>query len=106
MKKATMESLVRHLNGEAVENLDEIKAELVAELAKGKAKADANRATYEGYRVPVLAVMKRENRPLSAKDIANETGIALGKVVRGLNHEWADAVKVDNSRKPSEYSLR
>ena len=44
MKKASLESLVSLLNGNAIENANEIKAEIEAELAKGKAKADANRA--------------------------------------------------------------
>ena len=47
MKKNTMETLVRYLNGETVDNLDEIKAELEAELAKNAEKAQANRELYD-----------------------------------------------------------
>ena len=46
MKKTSLQSLVNYLNGETVTNIAEIKAEIEAELAKGEAKAQANRDLY------------------------------------------------------------
>ena len=105
MKKASLESLVRVLNGENVEGLDTIKAELEAELAKGKAKADANRELYAEYHDKVIDTIRMANAPVSAQDIADATGIARGKVVHGLTKLWTSEVVVDKSGKANMYTL-
>jgi len=105
MKKATLQSLVSYLNGETVTNLDEIKAELEAELAKGKAKADANREIYAEIHDKVVEVLSGVTTPVTAQDIANETGIARGKIVYGLKNYWADEVVADKSGKTTTYRL-
>lgn len=93
MKKVTLETLVAYLNGATVTNLDEIKAELEAELGRGKAKADANRALYAEMGEAVLKVLASSNDPLTAQDLADETGYPKGKVVYGLSHYWTDSVQ-------------
>lgn len=87
-----MQSLVSFLNGEAVTNLDEIKAELEAELAKGKIKADANRALYADMHDAVMDTLAGVTTPVSAQEIADETGFARGKIVYGLNNYWSSEV--------------
>ena len=87
-----MQSLVSFLNGEAVTNLDEIKAELEAELAKGKIKADANRALYADIHDAVMDTLNGVTAPVSAQEIADETGFARGKIVYGLNNYWSSEV--------------
>lgn len=105
MKKATIETLVAYLNGETVTNLDEIKAELEAELTKGKAKADANRAVYEEIHDAVIEVLKSATDPVTAQELADETGYAKGKIVYGLRNYWADEVEKTEG-KVNTYTLK
>lgn len=105
MKKASLESLVSLLNGNAIENADEIKAEIEAELAKGKAKADANRAVYADMHDKVIEAIRVANAPVTAQDIADATGLARGKIVYGLTNLWSDEVAVDKSGKANMYTL-
>ena len=105
MKKTSLESLVRYLNGEAITDLDTIKAEIEAELAKGKAKADANRELYSEYHDKVIEAIRLANAPVSAQDIADATGIARGKIVHGLTKLWTAEVVVDKSGKANTYTL-
>lgn len=93
MKKNTIETLVAYLNGETVTNLDEIKAELEAELTKGKAKADANRAIYAEIHDAVMQALASTSQAVTAQELADETGYAKGKIVYGLTHYWADEVE-------------
>ena len=105
MKKSSLQSLVSYLNGEAVENIAEIKAEIEAELAKGKAKADANREVYAEIHDKVIEVLSGMTTPVTAQDIADETGIARGKIVYGLKNYWVDEVVVDTTGKANTYRL-
>lgn len=93
MKKSTLKSLVSYLNGETITNLDEIKDELTAELERGKEKADANRKVYAEMHDAVMDVLKSASLPVSAQEIADETGLARGKIVYGLTNYWADEVE-------------
>ena len=105
MKKNTIETLVAYLNGETVTNLDEIKAELEAELTKGKAKADANRAIYAEIHDAVMQALASTSQAVTAQELADETGYAKGKIVYGLTHYWADEVeKIEG--KVNSYTLK
>lgn len=105
MRKNTIETLVAYLNGETVTNLDEIKDELEAELTKGKAKAEANRAIYEEIHDAVIEVLKNATDPVTAQELADETGFAKGKIVYGLRNYWANEVeKIEG--KVNTYSLK
>ena len=105
MKKVTIEALVAYLNGETVTNLDEIKAELEAELGKGKAKADANRAIYAEIHDAVIKALASASNPVTAQELADETGFAKGKIVYGLRNYWADEVeKIEG--KVNSYTLK
>ena len=105
MKKSSLQSLVSLLNGEAIENADAIKAEIEAELAKGKAKADANRAVYAEMHDKVIEAIRIANAPVTAQDVADATGIARGKIVYGLTNLWSDEVTVDKSGKANLYTV-
>ena len=105
MKKSSLQSLISYLNGETVTNLDEIKTEIEAELAKGKAKADANREIYNEIHDKVIEVLSGVTTPVTAQDIADETGIARGKIVYGLKNYWADEVVIDTTGKVNTYRL-
>lgn len=104
MKKASMEILVHYLNGENVD-VTGIKEEIEAELSKGKAKADANRALYDEYHDKVIEVLSNALAPVTAQEIADATKIARGKIVYGLNNYWKSEVIRNDSGKIATYTL-
>ena len=105
MKKSSLVSLIALLNGETIAEPDTIKAELEAELNKGKAKAEANKALYADYHVRVMDALRSSTLPLSAQEIADETGIARGKLVYGLTNYWSDEVVKDTTGKTTTYRI-
>ena len=105
MKKVTLQSLVNYLNGETVTNLDEIKAELEAELNKGKAKADATQAEYAEIWDAVAEALRSATDPVTAQELADETGFSKGKIVYGLSRLWKDEVERVEG-KVNTYSLK
>ena len=104
MKKASLESLVTLLT--ETNALPEVRDEIVAELSKGKAKADANRELYVEYHEKVIAALSAASQPVTAQELADETGIARGKIVYGLKNYWADEVEVDSTGKANTYRLK
>ena len=105
MKKVTLNTILSLISTIDTPEADEVRAELNAELAKGKAKADANRAMYEELHDKVIEALRVANAPVTAQDIADATGIARGKVVNGLTKLWTAEVTVDKSGKANLYSL-
>ena len=105
MKKSSLQSLVAYLDGQTVDNISEIRDEIVAELAKGAEKAQANREAYAEYHEKVMAVLAGVTDPVTAQDISDETGIARGKIVYGLRNYWANEVVVDSTGKVNTYRL-
>ena len=105
MKKLSMETLVNYIDSHNVEELFAIKDELTAELSKGKAKADANREIYADIHDKVIEVLSGVTAPVTAQDLANENGIARGKIVYGLTKYWPDEVVADKSGKTTTYRL-
>lgn len=110
MKRNTIQSLVSYLNGETVTNLDEIKAELVAELNKDAEAKAAKDATYDAAWDVVREVLTMTTAPLTVAEITEEAaanlpdGFGKGRVLYGLNHQWANfIVKIEG--KPNTYRL-
>lgn len=83
----------------------EVRDELTAELNKGKEKADANRALYEEIHDAVMEALRSATAPVTAQELAEETGYAKGKIVYGLRNYWADEVNKTEG-KVNTYSLR
>ena len=109
MKKSSIKSLVAYLNGEAITNLDEIKAELTDELAKDEQRKADKISAYDAAWKAVRELLNQSNKPLSAAEIAAQAklpeGFTKGKVVYALGHDWADRViKVEG--KVNEYKLK
>ena len=105
MKKVTIETLVAYLNGETVTNLDEIKAELEAELNKGKAQKEANQAIYAEIHDAVIEALTSAENPVTAQELADETGYPKGKIVYGLSHYWGEEIeKIEG--KVNSYTLK
>lgn len=107
MKKTTLKSLVSYLNGEAITNLDEIKAELEAELAKNAGKAEANRKLYEEAREIVLSELG--DTPATAGELYEAVadklpeGFTKAKVQYALTHYW-EAYVVKHEGKVNTYT--
>ena len=105
-----MQSLVNYLNGATLTNLDEIKAELEAELNKGAEKAAANRELYERAKAIVLANMTDEE--VTATELYESVKDALpekfnrSKLSYGLNHYCSDAIDRKSNGKVYVYKKR
>lgn len=106
MKKSTLVALVALLNGEPIAEPDTIKAEIEAELNRGKAKADANKAVYTAMHDPVMEAIRIAASPVTASDIAKETGFSRSKISYALSNYWADEVEADDSGKVKTYTLK
>ena len=106
MTKNMMKSLVAYLNGETVTNIAEIKASLEAELAKGEAKAQANRELYATAHDVVIGALTDKPVTLAelwetVKDAVPE-GMSKSKVQYALRELWAaEVVKIEG--KVNEY---
>lgn len=105
MKKASMEALVTFIDTHGVEELFAIKDELTAELAKGKAKADANREVYAVLHDKVIAALSAASAPVTAQELSEETGESRNKISYGLKNYWASEVVVDTTGKVNTYRL-
>ena len=104
MKKATMNTILSLIATIDTPEADEVRAELTAELAKGQAKADANRAVYAEIHDKVMEVLATATAPVTAQELADETGYARGKVVYGLTNYWSDEVVKDTTGKTTTYA--
>ena len=98
-----METLVQYIDEHNLTDLFTIKDELTAELSKAKAKADSNRELYAEYHDAVMEVLASATVGCSAQEIADETGIARGKIVHGLSRIWTDEIEKDTSGKTTLY---
>ncbi len=105
MKKATYETILSLISAIGTPEAEEVRAELNAELAKGKAKADANRAVYAEIHDKVITALTDAGKPVTAQEIADETGISRGKIVYGLTNYWSAEVVKDASGKSTTYAL-
>lgn len=100
MRKSTLKSLVSFLDGQTVHNLDEIRAEIVAELSKGEAKAQANRDKYAEAKDIVMGALKGVTSPVTLGELYAEVqgslpeGFSKGKVQYAVTRLWADEVVV------------
>ena len=109
MKKSTLRSLVSYLQGATITNLDEIRDELVAELAKDEAKAQANRDMYAAARKVVLAHMTQT--PQTSAEIMTACegelpeGFTKSKLQYAFKNYWTDDIVTIPSTKtaPNQY---
>ena len=106
MTKNMMKSLVAYLNGETVTNIAEIKASLEAELAKGEAKAQANRELYATAHDVVIGALT--DKPVTLAELWETVkdkvpkDMSKSKVQYGLRELWAaEVVKIEG--KVNEY---
>ena len=104
MKKSTLQEI-----HDLLVNWDECPERLIeeinAELNKGQAKADATRKEYDEMREKVLEVLRSATAPVTAQELADETGLSKGKIVYGLSRLWMDDV-VKTEGKVNTYALK
>ena len=96
MKKSSLQSLVSFIDGKAVENIADIKAEIEAELSKSEAKKQANADAYEKAKPIILGVLT--DTPVTIAEIYAEVAADLpadftkSKVQHGITRLWKDEV--------------
>jgi len=104
MKKSTLQEI-----HDLLVNWDECPERLIeeinAELNKGQTKADATRKEYDEMREKVLEVLRSATAPVTAQELADETGLSKGKIVYGLSRLWMDDV-VKTEGKVNTYALK
>ena len=106
MKKSTLETIRTALFDAGYESTDPVMVELEAELTKGQARKDATTTAYAEMWEAVRQALADAVAPVTAQEIADETGLARGKIVYGLTHSWADEVVKDTSGKSTTYALK
>ncbi len=111
MKKATMKSLVSYIDTNAIAELADVRAELVAELAKDEAKAQANRDLYAVAHDVVIEAMSHLTAPATIGDLFAEVeeslpeGFSKGKFQYAVTRLWSDEI-VKTEGKVNAYSLK
>ena len=111
MRKASLQSLVNYLTANPVAELEEIKAEAVAELAKGAEKAQANRDLYEQARGVVMEGLRIAGKPVTIGELYESIegelpeGMTKGKVQYAITRLWADEI-VRTEGKVNTYSVK
>lgn len=97
MKKATMNAIVNYINTNAVEELYEVRDELVAELNRGAEKAQANRDLYAEAHDIVMEALPTET-PVTIGELYNEIedrlpdGMTKGKIQYAMTRLWVDEI--------------
>lgn len=112
MKKATMQFIATYLSENAQYADDNEKsvlesalAEINAELSKGQAQKEANQAIYTEIHDAVVKALTSAENPVTAQELADETGYPKGKIVYGLSHYWGDEIeKIEG--KVNTYTLK
>ena len=105
MKKATLETIRTALTELGYTDAD-VLAELDAELSKGQARKDATVSAYAEMWEQVRQALTDATAPVTAQEIADETGLSRGKIVYGLTHYWMDEVVKDTTGKSTTYALK
>ena len=109
MKKISLEAIRDYLTEQGA--LTEIRDEIVAELAKGAEKAEANRALYAEAHDVIVGVMANLTAPATIADIYEEAkndlpeGMSKGKVQYAITRLWADEM-VKTEGKVNTYALK
>ena len=112
MKKATMQFIATYLSENAQYADDNEKSalesaltEINAELGKGQAQKEANQAIYAEIHDAVIEALTSAENPVTAQELADETGYPKGKIVYGLSHYWNEEIeKIEG--KVNTYTLK
>lgn len=89
-----MESIINLIGQIDTPEAKAVVAEVEAELAKGREKAEENRALYAEMHDTVMETIKGATGPVTVQEIVNATGLPQGKVTYGLTRLWKDEIEV------------
>ena len=91
-----MQSIVNYIDTNAIAELADVRAELVAELSKGEAKAQANRDLYASAKDVVLGALSETPVTIGElyDEIADELpeGMTKSKMQYAITRLWVDEV--------------
>ena len=116
MKKVSLQSLVSFIDSRACyedvsDEIMGIRDEIVAELSKGEAKAQANRDLYASAHDVVMNGLRVADKPVTIGELYDEIadelpeGFSKGKVQYAITRLWTDEV-VKTEGKVNTYSLK
>lgn len=105
MKKNTI-AVVRDALIELGYDNIEVLRELDAELMKNQARKDATATAYAEMWEQIKQALEDATAPVTAQEIADETGLSRGKIVYGLTRLWTEEVVKDTSGKSTTYTLK
>jgi len=112
MRKVSLQSLVSFIDSiDTPQEIKVVRDEIVAELAKGAEKAQANRDLYESAHDVVMNGLRMASNPVTIgelyESIADELpdGFSKGKVQYAITRLWADEV-VKTEGKVNTYSVK
>ena len=111
MKKSTMQTLVSYIDTNAIAELADVRDELVAELAKGAEKAQANRDLYASAHDVVINALASATAPVTMGELYEAVegdlpeGMTKGKVQYAVTRLWIDEI-VKTEGKVNTYALK
>ena len=110
MKKATMNTIVNYINDNAIEELYEVRDELVAELNKGAEEKARNAELYESAKAVVMDELSVATEAVTISELYEAVadklpeGFTKGKLQYAVTRLWKDEIvrvegKVNTYRK-------
>lgn len=112
MRKVSLQSLVSFIDSvDAPQEIKDVRDEIVAELGKGEAKAQANRDLYASAHDIVMNGLRVAGKPVTIGELYEEIetelpeGFSKGKVQYAITRLWADEV-VKTEGKVNSYSVK
>ena len=111
MKKSTMNAILSLIASIDTAEAEAVRAELVAELAKGEAKAQANRDLYSVAHDVVISALAKVSAPVTIGELYDEIadelpeGMTKGKVQYAVTRLWSDEIEKTEG-KVNSYSLK
>ena len=104
MKKVTLIAIKNALTGYGYMD-SEVLSELNREITRGDAQKEANQAAYVKIHDAVIKALTSAENPVTAQELADETGYPKGKIVYGLSHYWGEEIeKIEG--KVNTYTLK
>ena len=104
MKKVTLIAIKNALTGYGYMD-SEVLSELNREITRGEAQKEANQTIYAEIHDAVINALTSTENPVTAQELADETGYPKGKIVYGLSHYWGEEIeKIEG--KVNTYTLK
>ena len=111
MKKVTMNTILSLIATIDTPEAEEVRAEITAELAKGEAKAQANRDLYASAHDVVINALAAATAPVTMAELYEAVeddlpeGMTKGKVQYAITRLWSDEI-VKTEGKVNAYALK